>query len=100
MPLDPFFFGALPTVITKAHVDAEVSRYKRRRPVVMLQCQSGWASYSAADGRRLTEFRSWSKGLLDFADVVRGCSVQQTPATRLTYKLTMPMLANALRGGG
>jgi hypothetical protein len=92
MPLDSCSWSELPPAITKWHVDADVAKYRQPRPVVMLQCKSGWASYSAADGCRLTEFRSWNKGLLDFADVVRGCAVEKTLAARLTYRLSVPNL--------
>jgi hypothetical protein len=93
MPLDSCSWSELPPAITKWHVDADVAKYSQHRPVVMLECKSGWASYSAATGRRLTEHaKSWSKGLLDFADIVRGCIVEKTLAARLTYRLSVPNL--------
>jgi hypothetical protein len=93
MPLDAYFYDDLPGIITKGHVDIEVAKYPQHRPVVMLQCRSGWASYSAHDGTRITPFKSWSQGILDFADAVHGCIVEKTPAVRLTYRLNVPKLA-------
>lgn len=71
MPLDPYLWADLPATITREHVSADVAQYPQHRPVVTLQCRSGWASYSAHNGARLTPFRgTWNHALLDFADVV------------------------------
>jgi hypothetical protein len=63
--------------------------------MVMLEDQSGWATYCANGGKRRTRYQtSWTVALLDFAAVVATIASTAARVVPTTYENSAPAMAH------